>query len=252
MAGIPAMLLLPENTAGEVRTEQRPAIMVLHDHGAFYAIGKEKSAKPISKERESRDIEALAQKWVDKLYDGMYVADSLAELGYIVLVPDAPGWGENAQECGEGEWPQAILEADRKAYAYLRQMPEVDTTRIYATGFSMGAYRAWMLAASESTIAGCAAFHWMQSMPCTKDWCWATDYVSIASSIAPRPFLLVMGNHDRLFPIADVRKCAEQIKANYGENGEFEYRERDDDHHFRRDAYEMLKKWLVIRINKNQ
>lgn len=227
LAGAPCYVLDPV-------TPPRAVVMVLHDHGGYYVIGKEKSATPIDM---PTDIGWKGDTWVERLYDGIYVADSLAEQGYLVVVPDAPGWGENTMECDSTEWPAMIVENDRAVYRAVReQYPDIP---IYATGFSMGAYRAWMLAAKEPTLDGCAAYHWMQSMPCTKDWCLQDDYVAIAATIAPRPFMLVMGTRDRLFPIADVRQCAEKLRRD-----NFVYRERDDIHHFGRDAYQILIEWL--------
>lgn len=240
LAGTPCYLLQP---AGETRG----AVVVLHDHGAYYTLGKEKSCSPME---PRKGLGWKGDTWVERLYDGIYVADSLAEQGYIVVVPDAPGWGGNLQECGEDEWAEQIIRTDRAVYRTLRDSVLPEPMPIYVTGFSMGCYRSWMLAAAETDVAGCAGFHWMQSTPNKGDWCVRGDYPAIAATIAPRPFLLVMGTRDRLFPVADSRICAETIGDAYRRSETPEathnwtYIEREDDHHFGYDAYKILIEWI--------
>lgn len=93
---ITAYLLVPDNAS---RADKCPGIIMLHDHGARFDIGKEKLVRPMVSALPdgSRDhIAASAQQWVDKNFDGVYLADSLASLGYAVLVADALYWGERS------------------------------------------------------------------------------------------------------------------------------------------------------------
>lgn len=250
IAGYPAYLLVPE--ASEAKTqlqaeeakeasEDLPAVLLMHDHGAYYAIGKEKMCSPkhfVNREMvDSASVEAIERSvfWVNKLYDGMYLADSLAAEGFVVLVTDAPGWGSHREY--EGDWSEEILRYDSLALEYLYNRPEVDKKRIATAGFSMGAYRAWMLAAKDERVSACAAFHWMTSSQKQGKWCRLGDFAGIAAGIAPRPFLLVAGSKDHLFNIDDVRACASRIDC--------DYREVPYDHVFPHSSWEMMRDFLL-------
>jgi len=93
---ISAYLLVPD---GASRRSRKPAVVMLHDHGARFDIGKEKLVRPMVSMLPggSEDhIARSAQQWIDKNFDGVYFADSLASLGYVVLVADALYWGERS------------------------------------------------------------------------------------------------------------------------------------------------------------
>ena len=91
IGAIPAFLLVPERVDAE---HPGPAVLMLHDHGARFDIGKEKLARPLKSAPEN--IKRSARQWVDKNFEGVFLADSLASLGYIVLVPDALYCGERS------------------------------------------------------------------------------------------------------------------------------------------------------------
>ena len=195
LGGHPATLLVPPHAEGE----RLPAVVVLHDHGAWFTIGQEKMASP--EWRNDLDslsnlrLQAESRAWVDRCYSGIYVADSLAKEGFVVLVTDALYWGrrrvacdnqpadydalkalnkalqkaqpafyeQHLQETGEA-WFETILREDIESVDYLCSLPFVDTTKIFCFGFSMGAYRSWQLAAADPRIAGCAAANWMTTI----------------------------------------------------------------------------------------
>jgi len=183
-------------------------VVVLHDHGAWFTIGKEKMAFP--EWRDDLDcltnlrLQAESKAWVDKCYSGIYVADSLAKEGFVVLVTDALYWGARRVVCDQrvagddlpadydalkalnkalqkaqpafyehhlaetGEaWFETILREDIESVDYLCSLTFVDTTKIFSFGFSMGAYRSWQLAAADPRIAGCAAANWMTTIAFT-------------------------------------------------------------------------------------
>jgi dienelactone hydrolase len=78
-----------------------PALVMLHDHGARFDIGKEKLVRPIADilpEGVDDHIYRSSRQWIDKNFDGVYVADSLASLGYVILVTDALYWGERSSD----------------------------------------------------------------------------------------------------------------------------------------------------------
>lgn len=255
---VSAYLLLPaDRPAGG-----SPGIVLFHDHGARYTIGKEKMVRPLSlfsSDSSNALLQEEAQQWVDKFYDGMFIGDSLAAHGYAVLVPDALGWGErmfqadsfpafnnrlfgdslkhlnkqirNSQpllylhhldKTGE-TWFETILADDNTAFQWLADRPEVNAERIGVVGFSMGAYRAWNLAAENHHISWCAAANWMTTLeanggPTPNESSWSmyrpmldsVDYPEIAARITC-PFLLIYGSEDPLFSEESVLQAAKQI-----------------------------------------
>ncbi len=93
---IKAYLLVPD---GATKARKRPALLMLHDHGARFDIGKEKLVRPmvsVLPEGVDDHINRSSQQWADKYFDGTFFADSLAGLGYVVLVADALYWGERS------------------------------------------------------------------------------------------------------------------------------------------------------------
>ena len=91
-----AYLLTPD---GASRSNRLPAVLMLHDHGARFDIGKEKLVRPIAQTLpcgESDHIMKSSQQWIDKNFDGIYFADALAQNGYVVLITDALYWGERS------------------------------------------------------------------------------------------------------------------------------------------------------------
>ena len=250
-------LLIPDSI------RKAPAALVLHDHGAHFSIGKEKMVCPIRPaEADSAAHAAIqqdARRWVNKFYDGMFVGDSLAKAGYVVLAIDAVYWGERQQaaftsdsaavnpktyqpayylrhlrQYGEA-WFETILRDDKACVDYLRSLPCVDSARIAVFGFSMGAFRAWQLAASVPHAKVCVAAHWMttradhlgtncqpsESNPSAyamyRPDC-HEDYPETAARIAPRPFLLLYGEQDHLFTHDSVQDAIRTIHAQYNDS----------------------------------
>ena len=90
-------LLVPD----AARKGKCPALVMLHDHGARFDIGKEKLVRPISSQlafNADDHIYKSSQQWVNKYFDGVYLADSLAINGYVVLVSDAYYWGSRSSD----------------------------------------------------------------------------------------------------------------------------------------------------------
>lgn len=129
---INAFLLIPEEAS---KKTPQPALLLLHDHGARFDIGKEKLVRPMSDrlpEGDKDHIYKSSRQWIDKNFDGVYLADSLASLGYVVLVADALYWGDRSSadahrwsELTYGEQDAATSLADR----LLSQRALKDTVR---------------------------------------------------------------------------------------------------------------------------
>lgn len=256
--------LLKPKSEGKV-----PAIVMLHDHGAHFTIGKEKMVKPFGVDQAIADD---AQAWVDKCYDGTFVGDYFAQNGYAVLAIDALLWGDRGRAEGANyetqqalasnfmqmgsAWSSFIINDDLYSAEFLASLPFVDTDRIGALGFSMGAYRSWFLSAISDNIKASASVCWMN----TTDQLMTTtnnqnkggsaysmlvpglsrqfDYPDVASIACPKPTLLFNGNKDKLFPVAGVEsayKTMHEVWQSQGADDKLITKIWDEKHYFNKD-----------------
>ena len=226
---VPAYLLVPEGKG------PFPAVVLLHDHGAHFSIGKEKMIRPF-------DVDSLvvadSQQWIDKCYDGQYPGDYLASKGYVVLAIDALFWGERGRKEGVRydsqqaiscvfdmlgrSWSGFVTYEDIYSADFLASLAEVDADKIGCMGFSMGGYRSWMLSALTDRVKAGAAVCWMTTtdhqlspqygkgkgdsnyanvLPGLRRY---LDYPHIASLACPKPMLFFNGTTDKLFPVSAV------------------------------------------------
>lgn len=214
-----------------------PAVNLLHDHGAYLYIGKEKMIRPFD---DDSLVIADADKWVADLYEGQFLGDYLARHGYVVFSTDAPMWGERGRKEGVDRNKYDIIAGNMMMYGrdlsafmtyddiastdFLATLPEVDPSRIACAGCSMGAYRAWMLAALSDKIAASAAVCWMVTTDVQMTWKYGRkenggfancipalrqylDYPHIASLACPKPALFINGTQDKLFKVPGVEKA---------------------------------------------
>jgi dienelactone hydrolase len=217
---VPALYLRPKGDG------PHPAVVVMHDHGARFDIGKEKLIRPLAPN-------LAADAWAQRYNGGVFVGDTLVDAGFAVLAIDALGWGERGRpgfarddqqalanhlmQLGQS-WAGVIASDDLRSHRWLRERPEVDAQRVAVLGFSMGALRAWQLAAVCDDVSACVAAHWM----CTREGLLragehtlqgqsafsmahpglaaALDHPDVAALIAPRPLMLFGSSEDRLFP----------------------------------------------------
>lgn len=214
-----------------------PAVLLLHDHGGHFSIGKEKMIRPFA---VSDSVMADADSWCERCYGKQYVGDYLASKGYVVLAVDAPFWGDRGVKGGTTwDWYKYIAGNfmmmgrnisswmnfdDVYSADFFASLPEVDSSRLSCMGFSMGAYRSWMLSALTDKIKLGVAICWMHTTEyqINKDLGlqrheeWANlipgirrymDYPHIASIACPKPMLFINGEKDKLFPPVSVKKA---------------------------------------------
>ena len=229
---VPAYLLIPDGDG------PFPAVNLLHDHGAHLFIGKEKMIRPLA--CEDSTVIRDAKEWVAQLYDGQFVGDMLVQNGFAVFSADAPMWGERGQQEGPRREKYDMIAGNMMMYGidlsaymtyddlsgteFLASLPQVDAERVGCVGFSMGAYRSWMLAALSDRIKAAAAVCWMVTtdeqlslkykrtenggfancLPGLRRW---MDYPHIVSMACPKPMLFINGSQDKLFPVAGVQKA---------------------------------------------
>ena len=121
-------LLVPD---GASASDKRPGLVLLHDHGARFDIGKEKLARPM--EDTPLHIRRSSEEFVRTNFDGVYFADSLASLGYVVIVPDMLYWGSRStqacQEWSRLKYGNADLPSDAGSVAQNKKKARIDSLK---------------------------------------------------------------------------------------------------------------------------
>lgn len=273
---VPAYLLVPEGEG------PFPAIVLLHDHGAHFSIGKEKMVRPF---HVAPEVMEDADQWASQCYDGQYVGDYLARHGYVVLAVDALFWGERGRKEGTSydaqqalasnflqmgaSWGAFINVDDMRSAEFLASLPFVDKERVGSLGFSMGAYRSWMLAALTDVVRASASICWMNTtehlmtltnnqnkggsayamlIPALRRY---MDYPHVASIACPKPTLFFNGTRDKLFPIEGVRDAYQEMEAVWKSQGASDHlvtKLWDEKHFFnkemQKETLEFFDRWL--------
>ncbi|MGH2355338.1 MAG: GDSL-type esterase/lipase family protein [Chloroflexota bacterium] len=179
------------------------------------------------------------------------LGEVLVHAGYVVLSPDAYWHGDRAGTgpAGAAETTRAEQESlfkfhlwmgrtlwgmfvrdDQVALDYLCSRPEVDTSRIGATGMSMGSTRAWWLAAVDERIAATVAvacltryqnliahgqlrahgiYYFVNGL------LRHFDTEGVLALLAPRPFLALTGELDAGSPADGIRVLEGQVGRVY-------------------------------------
>lgn len=273
---VPAYLLVPEGKG------PFPAIVLLHDHGAHFSIGKEKMVRPF---HVAPEVMEDADQWASQCYDGQYVGDYLARHGYVVLALDALFWGERGRKEGTSydaqqalasnflqmgaSWGAFINVDDMRSAEFLASLPFVDKERVGSLGFSMGAYRSWMLAALTDVVRASASICWMNTtehlmtltnnqnkggsayamlIPALRRY---LDYPHVASIACPKPTLFFNGTQDKLFPIEGVRDAYREMETVWKSQGASDHlvtKLWDEKHFFnkemQKETLEFFDRWL--------
>ena len=273
---VPAYLLVPEGEG------PFPAIVLLHDHGAHFSIGKEKMVRPF---HVAPEVMEDADQWASQCYDGQYVGDYLARHGYVVLAVDALFWGERGRKEGTSydaqqalasnflqmgaSWGAFINVDDMRSAEFLASLPFVDKERVGSLGFSMGAYRSWMLAALTDVVRASASICWMNTtehlmtltnnqnkggsayamlIPALRRY---LDYPHVASIACPKPTLFFNGTRDKLFPIEGVKDAYQEMEAVWKSQGASDHlvtKLWDEKHFFnkemQKETLEFFDRWL--------
>lgn len=273
---VPAYLLVPDGDG------KFPSVVMLHDHGAHFLIGKEKMVRPFN---DNPEIISDADSWVEKCYDGRYVGDYFARNGYVVLSVDALFWGDRG--CAEGidydrqqalasnflqmgaSWGAYINMDDMRSVEFLSSLPFVDRERIGCLGFSMGAYRSWMLSSMTDLVKASASVCWMNTteylmtvdnnqnkggsaysmlLPGIRKY---MDYPHVASIACPKPSLFFNGSLDKLFPVAGVEDSYGQMREvwdSVGASDRLVTKMWDEKHFFNKkmqeEVLEFFNKWI--------
>ena len=224
---VPALLLIPDKLR-----KPAPGLLYIHWHGGTYPTGKD---------------ELLTGRKVLPAY-----APVVAEKGIVTLAIDSWCFGERMHDKDgrNGEWDAfknmlwhgqvlfgMMIFDEHRAVDYLVSRPEVDAKRIGAFGLSMGATKAWWLAALDPRIKLCI------------DLCCMTDFEELIKAnnlkghgiyyyvpsllkhfstaqinelIVPRAHLSLNGRKDGLTPPAGVEHVRDHLAPLYSKYGKAE------------------------------
>lgn len=226
---------------------RHPAVLLLHDHGARFDIGKEKVIRPFGSTPEKT---ASAEQWVGVSYGGRYIGDELAKRGYVCFCTDALNWSDRGGAGYDGQQALAsnlfqmgmsfaglIAYEDLRAAEFVAGLPEVDPKRIASMGLSMGCFRTWQVAALSDHISAGVAICWMATTkglmvpgnnqtggqssysmlhPGLRNY---LDYPDVASIACPKPMLFYNGLRDGLFPVSCVNDAYAKMHAIWDSQG---------------------------------
>jgi dienelactone hydrolase len=221
---VPAVLLIPDRLQSPA-----PGLLFIHWHAGMYGLGKEQLLRGVDAQPAYAPV--------------------CAEKGLVTLAIDSWCFGERQHEAeghvGEEDafklmlWKGQVLFGmmlfdEFRALDYLASRPEVDAERLGVFGMSMGATKAWWLAALDPRVKLCM------------DVCCLTDYEELIKAhslkehgiyyyvpsllkhfqtaqinelIVPRAHLSVNGRLDPLTPPAGVEKIRDYLLPLYRTHG---------------------------------
>lgn len=220
---IAAYLLVPD---GASKSQPAPGICIWHQHNGAYNVGMVEPA--------GLQLGPMHHTGVD-----------LVREGYVVLCPDAAGFGERNKRGGlngrnlehylfamyvaQGKclaWKN-ILDM-RRAVDLISSRPEVDAERLGCYGHSMGSTHTWLVGPWEprlkALVGNCcmptyAAMERTDLIHCFPNyvpgWRQYGDIPDIVAMIAPRALHLNFGETDSGSPIEEVKTGMETIRQTY-------------------------------------
>lgn len=269
-----AYLLVPKSP------EPHPAVLLLHDHGAKFDIGKEKVIEPWNEKPEKLES---ARKWVEKYYGNRFIGDELAKRGYVCLATDMLNWSDRGGGDYDGQEKLAanllqlgtsfaglIAHEDLRAAEFLATLPEVDPKRVAAMGLSVGGFRTWQLAALSERIAVGVSVCWMATgkgllVPGNNQTTGQSaytmihpglanflDYPDVASTACPKPMMFLCGRRDALFPLAAIEAAFDKMHRvweSQNATAKLETRLYDAPHEFNVTMQDEASAWLDARLH---
>ncbi len=218
---ITALLYLPKK---DPAVERRAGVVALHP---THKIGKDV-------------VDGLSQR------PNRGYARELAELGYVVVAPDYPSFGEQLDyDFSTDRYESGAMKAiwnHMRCVDLLVSLPEVDPERIGTIGHSLGGHNAIFLGVFDERVkaivssCGWTPFHdykegnisgWTSEryFPSLRDRYELNpdlvpfDFFGLVSALAPRAFFSNSPLHDSNFDYRGVEKAAPEIRRVYGRYG---------------------------------
>lgn len=133
--------------------------------------------------------------------------------------------------------PGQMVYNDQRALDVLMGYPQVDAARVGCVGLSVGAFRTVHLTAVDERVRASVEIGWMCALQtylkkhdhlyrwpnvlglCTPSMARHLDYPDLVGLACPRPFLLMAGRQDGLYPPEGVQEAFDKIRAVYTSQG---------------------------------
>lgn len=259
---VPGILLIPDQiklpgVTDTLTRPKAPCMLYVHAHGGTYPLGKDELIK-------GRDVlPAYAPVYAEKGIVTLAI-DSWCFGERNHLVNDTHGESDTFKQMlweGRTLWGMMLFDEIR-ALDYLLQRPEVDPSRAGVFGLSMGATKAWWLAALDTRFKYCL------------DLCCLTDFDALIASnnlkghgiyyyvpkllkyfntstinelIVPRPHLSLNGRLDTLTPpdgVDKVKNFLVPLYKKYGNESDLRIDLFDCPHEETREMRKIVLQWL--------
>ena len=174
-----------------------PSVILLHDHGGHYMIGKEKMVRPFAC---ADSIVQDAEWWQTQCYGGQYVGDYLARQGYAVFVTDALYWGDRGRREGRRVDTHMRMAGNLMELGYcwsgIITYDDIYTADFVATSdkVKVGVAVCWMVTTDVqcSWKYGNEFGGFANTLPGIKRY---LDYPHIASMACPKAMYFINGQH---------------------------------------------------------
>ena len=162
---------------------------------------------------------------------------------------------------------------DLRLVQFAKQLPEADSSRVAVLGFSMGAYKAWKLAALTDDIKAAVAVSWMNDYQHLMQpgnnilrgqsafymlhpgLAGELDIPDMASLAAPKAMLFINGGKDTLMPLAGVEasyRKMQQVWHSYGAADKLSTKVYAEfGHEFNAEQQQQVYNWLRTQLAEN-
>ncbi len=220
---VPGYLMIPSN-----QKKPAPAIVALHGHGSS------KESVMLDESSSQKVGERLAREgYVVAAIDNYFNGDRIGR-GPSSDLDDKRGQEHSLFKLhlwyGRSLWGM-MLRDEQILLDYLETRPEVDSSRIGATGMSMGCTRSWWLAAIDDrvkAIVGVACFTRYTDLIAHGNLRYHGIYYfvpglmkhfdteAIYALVAPRPMLMLSGDQDGGAPTSGIEKLEKMMGEMYG------------------------------------
>jgi len=207
----------------------RPAVLCLHQHAGEFDMGKSEPAGRAGSPDQAYAVELAARGFVTLAPDALCFEDRRDE----VLAGAQYERFAFAERVLRGTSLQATYIADsRLAMSLLAAHPTVNARAIGAIGHSLGGQQALFLAAIDrrvrAAVSSCGFASYESFLRGRINHNFAAyvpgllrhgDTGDILALVAPRSFLALAGDSDRIFPIEGVQASVELARAVYAAQG---------------------------------